>query len=210
MSRRRFGLALVLVCAVAAVSLALRRPVAMQAQVRTDQFPHQVAQFDGHDLPLTDRQYALLESRDVLFREYRSAQGEWILACVAVAGSNRKVAHPPEICYRGQGWSINSIDTIAVPLAGHERPVQRLVIQKGDEQHLVYSWYRVGPVETPSYLWQQWLGLWEDVTRSGAPSALLRFSTHLSPTEAAAEDRLRRWVGEFLPLAEQVLTDSGP
>ena len=210
MSRRAFALLLVAVCAVAWLCLALRRPAGPDEGVRTASFPVRVAGYEGQDLPLTDRQYALLESRDVLFREYRNAAGEWILACVAVAGSNRKVAHPPEVCYQGQGWSIDSIETVSVRLHGRERSLQRLVIRHGENHQLVYSWYRVGSVETPSYLWQQALGLWEDVKQSGAPSALLRFSTAFGPSEEAAEERLRRWVDAFLPLADEALREPAP
>ena len=64
----------------------------MTADVYAARIPARVGAWSGADVPLTERQYQLLESRDVLLRDYQTEAGGSVLACVAVAGGNRKVA----------------------------------------------------------------------------------------------------------------------
>jgi EpsI family protein len=170
-------------------------------------FPRRLGEWVGTDRELSDRQYELLETREVLFREFRKGgAGPEVLACVAVAGANRKVAHPPEICYRGQGWRIVDQSEVELTIAGVKRRVQELHIEKNGREHLVQSWYRVGERETPSYLLQQWLGLVADLTRSVEPSALLRFSAPIEDGDArAARAALTEFLAIALPELEQEL-----
>jgi hypothetical protein len=88
-------------------------------------------------------------------------------------------AHPPEICYRGQGWTIEQQRSWELALAGTHAAVDELVVAQRGERLLVWSWYRVGDDETASWWREQWLALAARVGRRDAPAALLRFSTPL-------------------------------
>lgn len=172
--------------------------------MRTEGFPTLLGEWRGIDLPVSDRQYGLLESRDVLLREFRQrGTGPAVLACVAVAGGNRKVAHPPEVCYRGQGFEIHDLREVTFRHGDEEWAVQRLRISYRGEPELVLSWYRVGDRTTASYLYQQWLGLVAEFGHPDRLSALVRISVPIEGDESAAEQRIAGFCSEFLPALEK-------
>ena len=157
-------------------------------------------QYDGWDLrvrELSDRQYEILETREVLFQEFHRGNNE-LQACVAVAGGNRKVAHPPKICYRGQGWKIVDEVCLDLPLVEQNLGVRELVIAKRGRHQLVWTWYRVGARETTHYVRQQWWGLQSDLRRQRVPSSLFRFSTVLHSASAEERRRGRERLEHFL------------
>ena len=57
----------------------------------------------GKDFEVDGRTLELLETDDVLLREYMKVESSPVQLCVVYASNNRKVAHPPEICYMGGG-----------------------------------------------------------------------------------------------------------
>jgi len=210
MSRAKLSVAVVLLAASAFISWRLRGPVApagAAGALRIAQIPVRLAGWKGSDLPVSERQYALLESRDVLLREYRDGR-ELVLACVAVAGPESKAAHPPEICYRGQGWAIEAQTNWSVDLAGRSRPLAVFLDHELGERELVWSWYRVGDEETESWWREQWLAVKARVAGHDVPASLVRVSTAVGVEPAsvcAAQTRLARFLGDFLPSVEAAL-----
>jgi EpsI family protein len=176
---------------------------------------HSIGDWTGSDKSLTARQYDLLETRDILFREYVRGDVR-VLACVAVAGAEGKAAHPPEICYRGQGWDVVDQRRLEVALAGRTRAIDRLLVRQEGVELLVWSWYRVGAEETPDWLREQQLAFSATLSGRDDRAALLRFSTSLgkfapddaaaaAAAEAAAEASLEDFVGKFLPAFDAAL-----
>ena len=207
MGRRRW-IALALAGVVAVLSWMLQHPPELGVPARPlTLFPVQVGPWEGSDRKLSERQYGLLETREVLFRDWRHQDGgPPVNACVAVAGGNRKAAHPPHVCYRGQGWKILSRSDRQEHLCGREHSFEELSIAKGGRAQLVWSWYRVGEEETASYMRQQWLGVLADLKDDGTPSALLRFSTPIEALgEEAARHRLRHFLQDVLLPLEAAL-----
>jgi len=210
MSRARPLVALLLAALALAATALLRAPVATESASRVAKLPSALAGWSSRDVPLEERHYRLLETRDVMLRDFAAADGSaGVLACVAVAGPARKAAHPPEICYRGQGWTIEQQREWELLLAGRTRPFQELVVAQHGERLLVWSWYRVGDEETESWWREQWLALGARVGRRDAPAALLRFSTPLGGDGIeGARLRLARFLAQFLPAADAALAPS--
>lgn len=210
------GAAAVLAALALVATLALRAPVASVAALRIAAIPAALRDWQGSDVALTERQYALLETRDVLLRRYASGQAS-VLACLAVAGVDRRAAHPPATCYRGQGFAIEAEEHVVATFAGQEREFTELVIAKDGERTLVWSWYRAGADETASWWALQRLALAARVARRDVPVALLRFSTAL-PAQAAAAgaDRvaarrdLAAFLARFLPVVDAALAPALP
>ncbi len=206
MTRARFAVALLIGLVALAATALLRAPVAIAEVVHVHAVPETVAQWRGIDVPLEERQYRLLETRDVLLRRYQARGGDAVLACVAVAGPENKAAHPPEVCYRGQGWTIEAHVAWDVTLAGRVRPLEELVISQEGARELVWSWYRVGAEETASWWREQWLALLARLRRAPTPAALLRFSTPLRDDDLdATRRRLASFLEQFLPEVDRAL-----
>ncbi len=206
MSRSRFVVAVLLALLAWAGTALLRAPVPIAGVLHVATLPMELAGYVGVDVPLEERQYRLLETRDVLLRRYTTAAGDRVLACLAVAGPANKAAHPPEVCYRGQGWTIETHVEWEVRLAGRPRSLEELVIAQDGVREMVWSWYRVGDEETGSWWHEQWLALQARLRREAAPAALLRFSTSLADGDRdAARLRLGRFLERFLPEVDRAL-----
>jgi EpsI family protein len=206
-SRVRLLAALLALGTATFASWRLHRPAAVEQARVVARVPARIGEWSGRDLEVTERQYQLLESRDVLLREYQR-DGERVLACLSVSGPGQNAAHPPAMCYRGQGWRVELEESAVLPLAGRDRPCERLVIEKRGERHLVLSWYSVGGEESGSWLGEQWLAVAALLAGRDDPAALLRFSTPITSREERLADeraRLARFLAEFLPQAEAAL-----
>jgi EpsI family protein len=214
-NRARTVVALALTAAAAVATWRCARPRPSTAVPFTASIEKAIGDWAGRDRSLTPRQYELLETRDILFREYARG-GDLVLACVAVAGADGKAAHPPEICYRGQGWDVVEQRQAVHALAGRERKIDRLRVRQDGVELLVWSWYRVGSDETPDWLEEQQLAFAATFAGRDDRAALLRFSTSLgkvapedvaatAAAEAAAEARLLDFVGKFLPAYDAAL-----
>jgi EpsI family protein len=207
--RARLVVALLLVGASVLAAWQLHRPAPITGALRLAAIPSAIGDWRGRDLEVTERQQGLLETRDVLLREYRGGADE-VLACVAVAGPSSKAAHPPEVCYRGQGWHVVAQTIWDAPLGGRSRPLCELIVEREGARELVWSWYRVGADETESWWREQWLAVKARLAGRDVPAALLRFSTPVAdpagPEEQrAAQARLVRFLGMFLPVADAAL-----
>lgn len=208
MNGARTAVLLALLAASAAFTLRVARPRAIAPARLVERVPRDCAGWQGVDSPLTDRQYELLETRDVLFRSYLRAGEPEVLACVALSGTDGKAAHPPEICYRGQGFEILDQRRVEVEIAGRHRQIDRLRIRRDRLELLVWSWYRVGDEETPDWWREQQLALSHTLRGHDERAALLRFSTVVAAGaggEAAAERRLADFAGNFLPPLDAAL-----
>ena len=211
----RYLVALALTAAAAVATWRCARPRPSTAVPFTASIANAIGDWAGRDRSLTPRQYELLETRDILFREYARG-GDLVLACIAVAGADGKAAHPPEICYRGQGWDVVEQRQVVHALSGRERKIDRLRVRQDGVELLVWSWYRVGTDETPDWLQEQQLAFAATLAGHDDRAALLRFSTSLgkvapedvaatAAAEAAAEARLLDFVGKFLPAYDAAL-----
>jgi EpsI family protein len=198
-----------------AAAVLLRSPLPPTGTLRVAALPQAVHGWSGRDVALTERQFRLLETRDVLLRRYGRDEAS-VLACVAVAGPERKPAHPPATCYRGQGFLVESEERVAATLAGRAREFTELVLAKDGERTLVWSWYRAGIAETASWWELQALAFVARLSRSDEPVALLRFSTALSSggvDDAGLEVARRRLAGflaAFLPAVDAALAPTIP
>ena len=215
--RIRFAVAALVMGAGAAVTWRADRPRPAQQTGVVARVALELDGWRGEEHALTKRHYDLLETRDVLLRSYVRGEDD-VLACVAVAGPDGKAAHPPEVCYRGLGYDVAEQRRIDVELGGRGRRIDRLRARQGTRDLLVWSWYRVGEVETAGWLNEWWLALCARLAGRDERVALLRFSTVVrrggearddAAAEVAAEARLRAFVEKFLPALDAALAGAG-
>lgn len=178
-----------------------------QDTVSIHQFPTKIESWTSSDLPLTEDVYAILETRNVFTRRYRSSDGQEAFLMLVYSQNNRKVSHPPEICYAGSGVSILSNEPTFIPFAGKSIKVNRLFVEQGNTQQVMYYWFKVGNTFTASYWKQQALIVWNTLLGQSASSALIRLSVNIdeSGSPKAIEtintfaQTLAPYFGQYLP-----------
>jgi exosortase D (VPLPA-CTERM-specific) len=93
-------------------------------------------------------------------------------------------AHSPRSCLPGGGWDIKSLSQRALPgvRAGRDAlRVNRVLIQLGNQQQLVYYWFQQrGRVITDEYV-VKWYLFWDALTRNRTDGALVRLVVALPP-----------------------------
>src|SRR5207237_557005 len=78
----------------------------IEATTATRAIPRKIGDWSGADVALSKRVYAILETDDVLVRSFtRPGERAPVDLYVVHAAESRKVAHPPEICFSGGGYT---------------------------------------------------------------------------------------------------------
>lgn len=150
-------------------------------------FPKEIDTWKSVDLPISELDYAILETRNVFVRRYTNTQGKEVYLFIVYSQNNRKVSHPPEVCYTGSGVSIleHSLDSIVVPDSNVVLSVNKLLLEKYKDKQVAFYWFKVGNAFTGSYWKQQILIAFKTLFGKPASSALLRVSVTVRRNDEA-------------------------
>ena len=69
-------------------------------------FPAEIGEWRGEDAPVDERTYEILETRNVLSRNYKNPDGGVVHLLMVGSFKDRRVAHPPEVCYMSSNFVI--------------------------------------------------------------------------------------------------------
>ncbi|MBF0522898.1 MAG: EpsI family protein [Candidatus Omnitrophica bacterium] len=169
-------------------------------------FPRTIGNWTSEEVELSKTEYAVLETKNAFIRHYHLPSGENVNFFVVYSQRNRKVSHPPEICYTGGGTMAISKKTQSIHIAtkddpkGIDLPFNNLVMDGlGMQQSLMY-WFKVGDEFTASYWKQQMLIAFKTLMGKPSSSALIRISTVVKNNDiAGAEKTLREFAGLITP-----------
>jgi len=184
------------------------RQYIQQDTVNIHGFPAQFGGWSSTEIKISENDYAILETRNAFSRMYKSAAGDTIYLFVVYSQNNRKVSHPPEICYTGGGATILSKSLRAVTANGQDGIVaNRLDVEQGPDQQVMYYWFKVGSSFTPNYWQQQMLIAFKTLLGQKSSSALIRMAVvvqgeDIARADSAAQDFARRIVPalkQYLP-----------
>ncbi len=153
---------------------------AQQKTVYAKQLPIFINGWSGEDIEVDDKTLAILETDDVLMRDYKKEGNPFIQLCIVYASNNRKVAHPPEICYTGSGWSLEEKIPVVFSIKSDEYPefsAIKLILEKGDQKQLVLYWYKCNSEYATNYYKQQINIVKSEIITGKSTSGLIRIST---------------------------------
>lgn len=120
--------------------------------VKMSDFPLTIGEWKAEDLPLEEHVYELLETRNLIMREYANTSGDSINLYIIYSRDNRKVSHPPEICLQGEGGVVT--EKLSFPISP-AITATRLILEKDGIRQAVVYWYKAGADYTNNYLEQQ-------------------------------------------------------
>ncbi|MCZ6678617.1 MAG: EpsI family protein [Candidatus Poribacteria bacterium] len=205
---RSFGITVLLLGIVALTTYGAFEEI-MESDFRyTYQFPnvigewHVVRDWFAHN-PGAERVYNILETRDTIQWEYQDSDGNLVDLVIVYSPHNRKVSHPPDICFQGGGWQQQVKNTLPAPY-GHAyglAKVNRLVLDRAGKKQIALYWYKSGSQQTSSYLKQQTGYLLNSALRRKSRSVALIRLTAYADTAMQVESKTR----QLESFAEQVV-----
>jgi len=163
-------------------------------------FPKVIGGWTSEDLPISDDDKALLETDNVFVRRYTNSKNEEVFLFIVYSQNNRKVSHPPEICYTGGGAAIlSNVHDSILSVSKEERvDVHRLKIERGQVTQIFAYWFKVGDSYTSSYWKQQALIAYKSLLGQPSSSALIRISTTINSGNDEAAIKLIKKFGRLI------------
>lgn len=170
--------------------------------VNIHNFPQSIGDWTSEEIPITEKEYEILETHNAFARAYTRKEESPIYLFIVYSQHNRKVSHPPEICYIGGGVSVlnKSKDFIALNKNSDRISVNKLLLERGNTQQVAYYWFKVGNNFVSNYWMQQLLITWKTIKGQPASSALIRLSATVeNNNKQKAEKRIREFTRLITP-----------
>lgn len=165
-------------------------------------FPKTIGEWTSTELPITDEEYAILETKNAFVRKYSHPGKEDVYLFIVYSHNNRKVSHPPEICYTGSGVDVLGNKKVTVHTSTSERTinVNQLKLEKGPLKEIAFYWFKVGHSYTSNYWKQQALIAMNFFLGRPSSSAIIRVSSDIQDSnEESAVMLLKSFTAQILP-----------
>ncbi len=174
-----------------------------------DRLPLRIGEWRGENIPVSERERAVLGTENLLLRLYRKGEGLLYLYILESA-SNRATFHPPEYCYVGGRTELVERGRAVVRWEGGEVPAHRMVFLGPRGKSLVYYWYAFGDRILGSYYRQQLLVIAANLLRRPRPALLIRVSTEGVVDPARGDELITDFARSALPAIERYLLEDNP
>jgi EpsI family protein len=177
------------------------------------QLTKQLGPWTGRDEPQLESDIvAILGVDEYINRNYYDRSRRipaWIALYVGYYQSQREgdTIHSPLNCIPGSGWEPVTSTRVPINIPGLTDPVvvNRFLIQKGADKQVVAYWYQAHGRTVASEYWSKLYMVYDAVRLNRSDAALVRIISPVLPsenTEAAAEERVTRFVQELFPHLE--------
>ncbi len=175
--------------------------------VNIHHFPKAIEEWRSEEIRVSDDDKAMLETDNVFVRRYARPDGKEVYLFTVYSQNNRKVSHPPEICYTGGGAVIlNSVHDSFLSVSGEPIRVNRLTVELGGRDQVFVYWFKVGDMFTSNYWMQQALIAWKSLLGASASSALIRISATVQNDDLdEAVSRIKEFGRLIVPHLRQYL-----
>lgn len=200
MASKNFIIVSIILAIVAIVSLVSYIPARtdITSKVKVSDFPLRVGDWQGKDLTIAEQDYAILETRNLFVREYKNKKGDSVHLYLIYSEDNRKVSHPPEVCFLGSGMTITDKSQTEV---ADSIKVVKLLVEKSNVREMVVYWFKAGNLYTDNYLSQQLKVVLDRLLRKRTAGALIRVSAVIKDDdEKSAMRSISEFSEEIIPL----------
>lgn len=159
-------------------------------------FPMQVGEWRGKDLEITEKEYRILETRNLIYREYTNSSQDKLTLFIVYSETNRSVFHPPEVCLIGSG--VNIMDKRQEKIDFKTRPffVNKLYLEKANAKELVLYGFKADDLYTDSYPLQQAYFALRQLLGRRTKGATIRVSMMIRNDEKATLATLKSFLQE--------------
>lgn len=146
---------------------------------RFNAIPYQIGDWHGQDVEIDQLTYDILETKNILSRVYQNSAKEQIHLMLVGSDKDRRVAHPPEVCYTSSHYQILNSQDKTLNVGAQQIPAKRFVAQDEHNtahQEKVLYLYKVGDRFTANYYAQQLQFAWDRLARKETQVLLIRLS----------------------------------
>ncbi len=170
-----------------------------------EDFPMQVGNWSGVEVPISSMSRAVLGPGDFLERNYTAPTTQSPLDLfIAYFPSQRTgdTIHSPKNCLPGAGWTPTESAVIQIPWQNGRVTANRYVLQQGLDRQVVIYWYQAhGRTEASEY-WAKYYLVSDAVRLNRTDGALVRVITLLGDQESVASGQQRAlgFIHLILPL----------
>jgi EpsI family protein len=200
MNNKTFFIVIVILVAVAVIGMISYLPTRFDitSKIKVSDFPMTIGEWQATDIPLSKRDYEILETTNLFVRDYKNSKGDSVYLYVIYSEDNRKVSHPPEVCLLGSG--VNILDKSLIDVTDSINAT-KLTVEKGDTRQLVVYWFKAGKLYTDKYLKQQLKIVIDRMFGKRTAGAMIRVSTDVkNDSPDAALGLIREFCREIEPL----------
>lgn len=199
MNRNTIGfiILIVMLLVASAISLSLfSREMVASDKLNVHTFPMTVGEWKGSDLPITEKEYDILETRNLISREYTNPTGEKLYLFIIYSETNRSVFHPPEVCMIGSGMCITDKQIENFNVGDKVFTTNKLFAEKGQFKEIILNCYKVGSIYTSNFYLQQARLAIHQIFGRNVPGATLRVSMSVGESQSATLATLKEFLSK--------------
>ena len=167
-------------------------------------FPYKIGAWTGADLEVTEKEYDILETRNLISREYADGSGEKIFLFVIYSETNRMVFHPPEVCLIGSGVTIADKKNEGINFKQKEFFTNKLYLQKDDARSIALYCYKSGNLYTENFYLQQVHFMLNQLLGKRSGGATIRVSMPVYESEEKTLVTLKSFMKETINKLEEI------
>ena len=209
---RRFFVITILLFISALITLfAARWQIKPQSDEAFLQLPKEFGGYTSRDVSLSERIYEILETENVIMREYARGNEPSILFYLIYAKQTYKTSDPPENCLMGEGRSVTykTQEVLSVPIRDKkvDLKINKLLVEEKENKEIYVYWFLAGSEFTNSYLKQRLKLFLGYLKRKPLSGGQIRISTSvLNNDELEAFLRLKGFIQEIIPYLIKLLS----
>ena len=186
-------IAMLLVTGTVSLKLFMRERTAHDA-LDINKFPKVIDGWKGKDLEITEKEYDILETRNLISREYTNSSGDKLYLFIIYSETNRSVFHPPEVCLIGSGLDITDKQVEKFDAGGKTSTTNKLFAEKGSHKEIILNSYKAGNMYTSNFYLQQARLAIHQIFGRNVPGATLRVSMMAGKDQSATLAILRAFL----------------
>lgn len=194
---------ILLVSILVAVAIIANMPVKFDPskEAQMAQIPKEIGEWKGTDVPLSEHDYQILETKNLVMREYKNDTGDLVYLYIIYSADNRRALHPPEVCYSGGGGTI--VQKSVIPLTDDFK-VNKFLVERKGVKHLVVYWFRSTTLNTYSYLKQQSKTVFDRLLGRKTSGSMIRVSADFKQgKEEATLELIKDFYAQLMPLLDK-------
>ena len=190
--KQRYAVASVLLALVAPLVLYLSYSVPPPSDVGNiaKAIPTDLGKWTGVDEKIggTPEEREILQTEAIFTRTYSCGTVPTFDLSIVYAQDNPNAIHPPELCYKGSGWTETVRDTTALPVGDRSYVLNRRHFVRGNGTRMwVLYWFKAGSENTPRYLGLHWAALKARLLRTGCSCALVQVRAEFGASAIVSE-----------------------